>query len=70
MQHNTINSCDKVKTSNIQLTRNSGPYGLRGPLEEKKGQRLVNRDVGSAIKTFRNNQTVKSKFPVEFWMTK
>ena len=34
---------------------------------EMHGHRLVNRDLGSAVSTFRKDQTLKSKFPVDFW---
>lgn len=34
---------------------------------EMHGHRLVNRDLGSAVSTFRKDQTLKSKFPADFW---
>ena len=34
---------------------------------EKAGYRLVDRDLGSSIKTFRKKQCLKSKFPSDFW---
>ena len=35
---------------------------------EMQGHRLVDRDLGSAVSTFRKEQTLKSKFPADFWM--
>lgn len=34
---------------------------------ETGGHRLVDRDLGSAVSTFRKVQSLKSKFPAEFW---
>ena len=34
---------------------------------EMGGHRLVDRDLGSAVSTFRKVQSLKSKFPAEFW---
>ena len=34
---------------------------------EMCGMRLVDRDVGAAIRTFRVKQMKSSKFPLEFW---
>ena len=34
---------------------------------EMREHRLVNRDLGSAVSTFRKVQTIKSKFSADFW---
>ena len=31
------------------------------------GKNIVDRDTGSAVRTFRKNEIVQSKFPIEFW---
>jgi hypothetical protein len=36
-------------------------------VKEMQGHRLVDRDLGSAVSTFRKEQTLKSKFPANFW---
>ena len=34
---------------------------------EIHGNKLADRDLGAAIRTFRENEKKKSKFPIEFW---
>ena len=42
-----------------------------GPLvSEMYGNNLVDRDIGSAVRTFRKNESLKSKFPNKFWEQK
>ena len=36
---------------------------------EMYGHSVADRNIGSAIKTFRKEQILKSKFPVDFWKT-
>ena len=36
-------------------------------MTEMGSQRLEDRDVGSAINTFRKNQLLNSKFTADFW---
>ena len=36
--------------------------------EDMQGHRLVDRDLGLAVSTFRKEQTLKSKFSCDFWM--
>ena len=41
--------------------------GMGRLLTEKGSMRLVSRDLGSAINTFRNNQMKSSTCPQQFW---
>ena len=36
-------------------------------VSEMYGNNLVDRDIGSAVRTFRKNESLKSKFPNKFW---
>ena len=36
-------------------------------LSERNSKRLADRDLGSAIRTFRMDQMKASKFPLYFW---
>ena len=39
-------------------------------VSEMYGNNLVDRDIGSAVRTFRKNECLKSKFPNKFWEQK
>ena len=34
---------------------------------EMRGHVLADRDLGAAVRTFRENENKKSKFPIAFW---
>ena len=58
--------CEEVyeirKKEYIYKLDEKGPF-----VTEMHGHRLVNRDLGLAVSTFRKDQTLKLKFPADFW---